>query len=90
MATPPKQGDEQTEDKAQGSTPQLDRLEKLANTAATAAQAKQWRARQNGMREQEEPSEVRNLTQDAEARAQAEAALRLMGPAKPKKPRGRY
>jgi hypothetical protein len=44
MATPPKQGEEQTEDKAQGSTPQLDRLEKLANTAATAAQAKQWRA----------------------------------------------
>ena len=44
MATPPKQGDEQTEDEAQGSTPQLDRLEKLANTAATAAQAKQRRA----------------------------------------------
>jgi len=91
MATPPKQGDEQTEDMAQGSTPQLDRLEKLANTAATAAQAKQWRARQNGLREQDEPSEVRNLTQDAEARAQAEAAMRLMGAAKPKKtPRGRY
>ena len=91
MATPPKQGDEQTEDKAQGSTPQLDRLEKLANTAATAAQAKQWRARQNGLQEQGEPSEVRNLTQDAEARAQAEAAMRLMGAAKPRgKPRGRW
>ncbi len=91
MATPPKQGKEQTEDKVQGSTPQLDRLEKLANTAATAAQAKQWRARQIGLQEQEEPSEVRNLTQDAEARAQAEAAMRLMGPAKPKTPpRGRW
>jgi hypothetical protein len=91
MVTPPKKGDEQTEDKVQDSTPQLDRLEKLANTAATAAQARQWRARQNGLREQEETSEVRNLTQDAEARAQAEAAMRLMGPAKPKKPpRGRW
>ncbi|MBL0407520.1 hypothetical protein JKG68_26750 [Microvirga aerilata] len=91
MATPPKQGKEQTEVEVQGSTPQLDRLEKLANTAATAAQAKQWRARQIGLQEQEEPSEVRNLTQDAEARAQAEAAMRLMGPAKPKKtPRGRW
>jgi LAS superfamily LD-carboxypeptidase LdcB len=91
MATPPKQGEEQTENKVEGSTPQLDRLEKLANTAATAAQAKQWRARQNGLREQGEPSEVRNLTQDAEARAQAEAAMRLMGAAKPRgKPRGRW
>jgi hypothetical protein len=91
MARPPKQGKEQTEDKVQGSTSLLDRLEKLANTAATATQAKQWRARQNGLQEQEEPSDVRNLTQDAEARAQAEAAMRLMGPAKPKKtPRGRW
>jgi hypothetical protein len=91
MATPPKKGDEQTEDRVQGSTPQLDRLERLANIAATAAQSKQWRARQNGLQEQEETSEVRNLTQDAEARAQAEAAMRLMGPAKPKKtPRGRW
>ena len=90
MATPPKQGKEQTEDRVQDSTPQLDRLEKLANTAATAAQAKQWRARQIGLQEQEEPSEVRNLTHDAEARAQAEAAMRLMEEAKPKKPRGRW
>jgi hypothetical protein len=90
MATPPKQGKEQPKDNVQGSTPQLDRLEKLANTAATAAQAKQWRARQIGLQEQEEPSEVRNLTHDAEARAQAEAAMRLMGEAKPKKPRGRW
>jgi hypothetical protein len=91
MPTRPEQGEEQTDDRVQDSTPQLDRLEKLANTAATAAQAKQWRARQNGLQEQDEPSEVRNLTQDAEARAQAEAAMRLMGPAKPKKtPRGRW
>ncbi len=78
MVTPPKKGDEQTEDKVQDSTPQLDRLEKLANTAATAAQARQWRARQNGLREQEEASEVRNLNHDAEARAQAEAAMQRM------------
>ena len=78
MVTPPKKGDEQIEDKVQDSTPQLDRLEKLANTAATAAQARQWRARQNGLREQEEASEVRNLNHDAEARAQAEAAMQRM------------
>lgn len=75
MATRPKQGEEQTEDKVHGSTPQLDRLEKLANTAATAAQAKQWRARQNGMQDLGEPSEVRSLNHDAEAKAQAEAAM---------------
>ena len=85
--TEPKQ-EEQTEDKAQASTPQLDRLESLAKAAATAAQAKKWRARKNGLQEQEEPSEVRDLTHDAEARAQAEAAMRLMAAAKPKrKPR---
>jgi hypothetical protein len=78
MVTPPKKGDEQIEDKVQGSTPQLDRLERLANTAATAAQSKQWRARQNGLREQDEPSEVRSLNHDAEARAQAEAAMQRM------------
>ena len=91
MPTRPEQDDEQTEEKAPASTPQLDRLESLAKVAATAAQAKQWRARKNGLQEQEEPSEVRNLTHDAEARAQAEAAMRLMGAAKPKgKPRGRW
>ena len=88
--TEPKQ-EEQTEDKAQASTPQLDRLESLAKAAATAAQAKKWRARKNGLQDQEEPSEVRNLTHNAEARAQAEAAMRLMGAAKPKrKPGGRW
>ena len=85
--TEPKQ-EEQTEDKAQASTPQIDRLESLAKAAATAAQAKKWRARKNGLQDQEEPSEVRDLTHDAEARAQAEAAMRLMAAAKPKrKPR---
>jgi hypothetical protein len=83
MTTQPKQGEEQTEDKDQASTPQLDRLERLANAAATSAQARQWRARQNGLRDQEEPSEVRNLNHDAEARAQAEAAMKRMM-AKPK------
>ena len=90
MATGPEQDDEQTEDKAPASTPQLDRLESLAKAAATASQAKQWRARKNGLQDQDEPSEVRNLTHNAEARAQAEAAMRLMAAAKPKgKPRGR-
>ena len=78
MATRPKQGEEQTENKEQVSTPNLDRLESLANVAAQAAQAKQWRARKNGMSNQEEPSEVRNLNHDAEARAQAEAAMQAM------------
>jgi hypothetical protein len=69
MPKGPKDEDEQTETQAQASTPQLDRLEKLAKAATTSAQAKQWRARQNGLQEQEEPSEVRNLNHDAEARA---------------------
>jgi len=77
MATGPKD-EEQTEQTAQASTPQLDRLEKLAKAAATSAQAKQWRARQNGLRDQDEASEVRNLNHDAEARAQAEAAMQRM------------
>lgn len=78
MARESKDEDEHTEPKTQASTPELDRLEKLANTAATAAQARQWRARQNGLREQEEASEVRSLNHDAEARAQAEAAMQRM------------
>ena len=53
------------------------RLEALA---AEAAQAKHWRARKSGMQDQGEPSKVRNLNHDAEARAQAEAAMqRMMG-----------
>ncbi|QRM33509.1 hypothetical protein [Microvirga sp. VF16] len=67
-------------------SPQLDRLERLANAAATAAQAKQWRARKSGLDQQEESSEVRNLSHDAEARAQAEAAMQqLMAKSKGKR-----
>ena len=51
------------------------RLEALA---AEAAQAKHWRARKSGMQGQGEPSKVRNLNHDAEARAQAEAAMQQM------------
>jgi hypothetical protein len=81
--------EEQTEKETQVSTPQLDRLEKLANAAATAAQAKQWRDRKNGLQDQEEPSEVRNLNHDAEARAQAEAAMQKMMANSKGKQRGR-
>ena len=89
MPTRPEQDDEQTEDKVQASTPQLDQLERLAKVAATAAQAKQWRARKNGLQEQDEPSEVRSLNHDAEARAQAEAAMQKMMANAKGKPRGR-
>ena len=75
MTTGPKDEGDRSKNKAPTSTPELDRLEKLANAAATSAQAKQWRARKNGLREQDEPSEVRNLNHDAEAKAQAEAAM---------------
>ena len=78
MTTQPKQGEEKADDKARVSTPQLDHLEKLATAAASDVQAKRWRARQNGMQDQDEPSEVRNLNHDAEARAQAEAAMQQM------------
>jgi hypothetical protein len=78
MSKGPEHEDEQPETKGQASTPQIDRLEKLANAAATAAQAKQWRARKNGLQEQDEPAEVRNLSHDAEARARAEEAMRQM------------
>jgi hypothetical protein len=90
MPTRPDNAEDSTGGKAQASTPHLDRLENLAKAAETSAQAKQWRARKSGLQVQEEPSEVRNLTQDPEARAQAEAAMRLMAAPKPKsKPRGR-
>jgi hypothetical protein len=80
---------EQPETKGQASTPQLDRLEKLANAAATAAQAKQWRARKNGIDQEEEPSEVRDLSNNAEARARAEEAMRQMMAKPQSKRRGR-
>ena len=85
MPEQPEQDDEQPVDQGQASTPQLDRLESLAKAATANVQSKQWRARKNGLQDQEEPSEVRNLTHDTEARAQAEAAMRLMGAAKPKR-----
>jgi hypothetical protein len=78
MAKRPDPEAEQPETNVEASTPQLDRLERLANAAATAAQAKQWRARKNGIHKQEEPSEVRNLSHDDEARARAEEAMRQM------------
>ncbi|QRM33541.1 hypothetical protein [Microvirga sp. VF16] len=78
MAKHLEQEDGQPDTKGAASTPHLDRLEKLANAAATAAQAKQWRARKNGMHQQDEQSEVRNLSHNAEARAQAEEAMRQM------------
>jgi hypothetical protein len=78
MATRPEEENEQPETKGQASTPQLDRLERLANAAASAAQSKQWRARKNGIDQQEESSEVRNLSHNAEARARAEEAMRQM------------
>jgi hypothetical protein len=53
-------------------------LERLANAASTAAQAKQWQARKNGLHQQEQPSEVWDLSQNDEARAQAEEAMRQM------------
>ena len=66
-------------------------LRALPKRQLQPAQAKKWRARKNGLQYQDEPAEVRNLTHDTEARAQAEAAMRLMGVAKPKrKPGGRW
>ena len=89
MAKGPEHEDETPETKGQVSTPQLDRLEKLANAAATAAQAKQWRARKNGIDQEEEPSEVRDLSNNAEARARAEEAMRQMMAKPQSKRRGR-
>ena len=85
----PEQEDAKPETSGKASTPQLDRLEKLANAAATAAQARQWQARKNGIDQQEEPSEVRNLSSDAEARARAEEAMRQMMSKPQSKRRGR-
>lgn len=78
MASGSRDEEDQSERKAPASTPELDRLEKLATAAATAAQAKQWRARKNGLQEQDEPAEVRNLSHDTDARARAEEAMRQM------------
>ena len=89
MAKRLEQDDERPDTNGAASTPHLDRLEKLANVAATAAQAKQWRARKNGLQQQDEPSEVRNLSHNAEARARAEEAMRQMMAKPAGKRRGR-
>jgi hypothetical protein len=89
MAKRPEQEDEQPKTDGRASTPQLDRLERLANAAATAAQAKQWRARKTGLQQQDEPSEVRNLSHNAEARARAEEVMRQMMTKPAGKRRGR-
>ena len=89
MTTSTTQEEFEPEGTGQASTPQLDRLEKLAHAAATAAQAKQWRARKNGLQQQDEPSEVRNLSHDAGARARAEETMRLMMAKPQSKHRGR-
>jgi hypothetical protein len=75
MTARPRQEDEENEKTVQASTPHL---EKLASAEAAAAQARQWRARKNGLQDQGEVSEVRNLNHDAGARAQAEAAMQQM------------
>jgi hypothetical protein len=89
MTERPDREDDQPKTNDKTSTPQLDRLERLANAAATAAQAKQWRARKNGIDQEEEPSEVRNLSNNAEARARAEEAMRQMMAKPQSKRRGR-
>jgi hypothetical protein len=78
MTKRPSTDQEQTEATGQASTSMLDRLEKLASAASASAQATQWRARKNGLQDQGEPSEVRNLNDDAEAKAHAEEAMRQM------------
>ena len=78
MAKEPKTDNERTDGKAEADASKYDRLERLANAASQAAQARQWQARKNGMSQQGEPAEVRDLSQDAEAKAQAEAAMQAM------------
>ena len=70
-----KQSTEPTEDQLKVNTA---RLQTLAKAAADIAQAKQWRARKSGFLDRGEASEVRNLSADVEARAQAEAAMHRM------------
>ncbi len=82
----PKQDEEQSEGKSQVNTP---RLERLAEMASAAAQAKRWQARKNGMTDPGEPSEVRDLTHEADAKARAEAAMQQMMAKTAGKPRRR-
>ena len=89
MAKPPETNSKQTEEAPQEGPTKYDRLERLANAATQAAQARQWQARKNGMANQGEPTEVRDLSQDAEAKAQAEAAMQAMMAKSGGKPRRR-
>ena len=72
MAGSDKKDAEPTEKKLGTTTARLEAL------AAGAAQSRKWQARKNGMQDESEPSEVRNLSNDPEAKAQAEAAMRQM------------
>ena len=67
-----KESSEPTKEKLEVNTARLEALD------ASAAQSNQWQARKSGMQDQGEASEVRNLSHDAEARAQAEAAMQQM------------
>jgi hypothetical protein len=78
MAKQPEHSNEPIEEAASGGSTKYDHIERLANAATQAAEARQWRARKNGMTNQGEPAEVRDLSQDAEAKAQAEAAMQAM------------
>jgi hypothetical protein len=89
MAKPSETNSKQTEEAPQEGSTKYDRLERLANAATQAAQARQWQARKNGMANQGEPTEVRDLSQDAEAKAQAEAAMQAMIAKSGGKPRRR-
>jgi hypothetical protein len=89
MATRPEDENEQPDPTAPPPPPQRARVETRARAAATAAQATQGGARNNGIDQQEEPSEVRNLSDDEEARARAEEAMRQMMARPQSKRRGR-
>ena len=86
MVTMPRRGTKKTDGGAEVSTSRIDRL---ADAADAAAQAKRWQARKNGMTDQGEASEVRNLAHDADAKAQAEAAMQQMMAKAGGKPRRR-
>ena len=75
MMTMPRRGAKKTDDGTEAGTSRIDRL---ADAADAAAQAKRWQARKSGMTDQGEASEVRSLTHDADAKAQAEAAMQQM------------
>ena len=86
MTKRPAEGADQATEKLEVNTA---RLETLANAVSGVAQAKRWQARKNGLQNSGEASEVRNLNHDAEARAQAEAAMKQMMAKPGKRPRGR-